>query len=51
MVTEGEGSVNWGDGEEKVGRGDVLFVSAGKEITWVAGGKLEVFRAFVEAPK
>lgn len=51
VVTEGEGSVSCGDGEEKIGKGDVFFVAAGKEVKWVAGEKLEVFRAFVEAAK
>ncbi len=53
VVTEGEGTISWGEGEdeEKVGKGDVLFVAAEREVKWTAGERLEVFRAFVEAGK
>jgi len=49
LVTEGEGTVSWSDGEETIRRGDVVFVGADKEVKWAAGERLEVFRAFVEA--
>lgn len=54
VVTEGEGTISWegeGQGEETVGKGDVLFVAAEREVSWTAGEQLEVFRAFVEAGK
>ena len=53
VVTEGEGAVSWDEKEDevKIRRGDVLFVSAEREITWLAAEKLEVFRSFVEATK
>ena len=53
VVTEGEGKVicTDGQGEETIGRGDVLFLGAGKEVVWAAGERLEVFRAYVEAAK
>lgn len=47
IVTEGSGRV----GEEKVERGDVVFVAAGVEVEFEAGsrGGFNFFRAFVEA--
>ncbi|WWD20920.1 mannose-6-phosphate isomerase [Kwoniella shandongensis] len=53
VVTEGSGVASV-EGEDKVEfeRGDVLFISAGKEVTWQAKGDgVEVFRAYVEADK
>lgn len=51
LVTWGEGGVE-GDGEVAFEKGDVLFVAADKAVEWkVAGDKLELFRAFVEAAK
>lgn len=52
IVTEGEGTVSWqgqAAGEESFKRGDVLFISAGQPIKWTASGKVELYRAFVEA--
>jgi mannose-6-phosphate isomerase len=54
IVTEGNGSVGWGEGDGEVAfeKGDVLFVAADKAVEWrAAGDKLELFRAFVEAAK
>ena len=51
VVTEGSGYAEGPDGTVEFGRGDVLFISAGKEIDWKAKEKLELFRAFVEAGK
>jgi mannose-6-phosphate isomerase len=51
IVTKGDGRVTWGDvskGEERVKKGDVVFVGAGEGVEWGAEGELEVFRAFVE---
>jgi len=52
VITQGKGSVSWAaeDAQLEVARGDVVFVGAGREVTWAAGeDELELFRAYVEA--
>ncbi|OCF45602.1 mannose-6-phosphate isomerase, class I [Kwoniella heveanensis CBS 569] len=51
IVTKGKGVAVSGEDGDKVEftRGDVVFIGAGKEVTWTAEEDVEVFRAFVEA--
>lgn len=53
IVTEGGGSVNWGNETLGLGQGDVFFVGAGTEISMTNGkGPGEdfiLYRAYVEA--
>ncbi|KAK8850757.1 mannose-6-phosphate isomerase [Kwoniella newhampshirensis] len=52
VVTEGAGIVAVGGDKVDFERGEVLFIGAGKEVTWESKGDgVEVFRAFVEADK
>ena len=49
IVTNGEGSISWGESELAFGRGDVIFIGAETQVKWVAKGDTDIFRAFVEA--
>ena len=50
VVTEGKGQVVCGEEKVEFTKGSVLFLGAGKEVSWEASEKVELFRAFVEAP-
>ncbi|WVF67813.1 mannose-6-phosphate isomerase, class I [Kwoniella sp. CBS 6097] len=55
IVTKGKGVITSDSESNEEGskvdftRGDVIFIGAGKEVTWAAEEEVEVFRAFVEA--
>ncbi|OCH89452.1 mannose-6-phosphate isomerase [Obba rivulosa] len=49
IVTEGRGTIAWGDGALDVAEGDVVFVGAGCGVRMAAAEGLTMYRAFVEA--
>lgn len=55
IVTKGKGHLHWeGPGNESgetLSEGKVLFIGANTPVTFLAGGNLELYRAFTEPPK